>query len=142
MDEAAKVIGYLNHSSREISNIFSSFHFFYEQNSNDQHPKVLFDSYKRQRMETEALTSHAKKLFGSLSDEVQNSLIRWIGCYGHGALQETTQTTIDFKDNKPNRITNAKMLPDIPPAPLFRKDTFYKRFGEDLLQGYGLMERT
>lgn len=140
IDEAGKVVGYLDRASSMKQSVFSGFGFFYQHDSNHQDgPRTILSWYRQDVFKVQEMTERAKTAFGSLSGEVRNELTAWVGKYGHDALEGMSSQTIWFKDNKPDRITHVKMLPDIPPAPLFGKDIFYQRFGEDLMCGYGLI---
>ncbi len=140
-DSAARVIGYLDRGSGSISRIFSGFHFFYEHDSQNLRPEILWGSYGSPRREAHALAFLARTAFDSIPESVQHSLLGWIGKYGHEALQGMTQMTIHFKDNRPDQTTITKVLPSMPEAPALGKDTFYRTFGEELVRGYGLIPR-
>lgn len=117
LDETAQVIGYLDRASSKTQSVFSSFKFFYENDCNNEGPKNILGFYGKDSAEVREMTERARTAFGSLSDDVRDELTMWVGRYGHDALQGMTATT----------------------APTFGKDTFYGRFGEDLLRGYGLV---
>ncbi len=139
LDDAAKVIGYLDRASSRTQSVFSSFGFFYGHDSNNKGPKNVLGFNGRDSAEVRRMTKRARTAFDSLSEDVRNELTMWVGRYGHDALQGITATTILFKDNQPDSVTSARVLPDVPAAPISGKDTFYGRFGEDLLRGYGLV---
>lgn len=142
IDEACKVVGYLERAPLMTQSAFSGFGFFYQHDSNEAGPRTILSWYRRDAFKVEEMTERAKIAFSFLSGEIRNELTAWVGKYGHDALEGMSSQTIWFKDNEPDRITNAKMLPEIPAAPLFGKDSFYQRFGEDLMRGYGLIGRT
>lgn len=137
VDDAAQVIGYLDKVPSRTQSVFSSFKFFYENDSNNEGPTNI-RWYGQDVAEVREMTERARTAFGSLSDDVRDELTMWVGRYGHDALQGMTATTILFKDNQPNSVTRARVLSEVPAAPTFGKDAFYGRFGEDLLRGYGL----
>lgn len=139
LDEAAKVVGYLDRASSRTQSVFSSFKFYYENNPNNEGPKKVLRWYGRDVAEVREMTGRARTAFGSLSEDGRDKLTMWVGRYGHDALQGMTATTILFKDNQPDSVTSTRVLSDVPAAPTFGKDVFYERFGKDLLRGYGLV---
>ncbi|HIH58639.1 MAG TPA: hypothetical protein HA294_01405 [Nanoarchaeota archaeon] len=139
LDEATKVIGYFDRASSRTQSVFSSFKFFYGNDSNNEGPRNILGRYGEDAAEVGDMTERARTAFGSLSEDVRSELTMWVGRYGHDALQGMNAETIFFKDNQPDRVTRARVLPDVPVAPTFGKDTFYRQFGENLLKGYGLV---
>lgn len=139
LDDAAKVIGYLDRASSRTQSVFSNFKFFYEPESNNEGSINIRGWDGKDVADVREMTERARTAFGSLSEDVRDELTMWVGHYGHDALQGMTTTTILLKDNQLDRVTSARVLSEVPAAPTFGKDTFYERFGEDLLRGYGLV---
>lgn len=139
LDEAGKIIGYLDRASSITTSAFWHFKISYGSNFNNDTPKDIVGWYTNHAAEIRGVAKGVRREFGSLSTEVRDELTMWIGRYGHDALQGMTAETYWFRDNAVDRITRTRVLPDIPTTPTFRRDAFYRRFGEDLLRGYGLM---
>ncbi len=123
LNEAVKVMGYLDRVSSRTGAVFSGFKFFYGNDPNRK-PKEVWEGYIRDAREIRNMESRASTAFSSLSEKVRNELVMWVGRYGHGVLQDKiTETGVRLS----------------PAAPTSGQDTFYRQLGEDLLKGYGLI---
>lgn len=134
VDEAAQVIGYVEYAAVETQSIFSSFGFFFGNKPQERNPAEVFGWYRNDKFEIEHAQARAEAGFSSLSKEVQSELVGWLGRYGYDSLRSYMRNV--------DAAATGNVSSEIPASPTLRKDAFYKRFGEDLLRGYGLMART
>lgn len=133
--EAASVVGYLDYAAAKYHGTFGTFTFFYALDEVNQRRDYIYGWYHHTRSEVSRKTAQARILFDSLPTSVQDALVQWVGFFGHHAMSRMTSTEIFFEEQ---RVTHGLLLPELPEVPKERTDAFYRRFGEDILRGYGI----
>lgn len=133
--EAASVVGYLDYAAAKYHGTFDTFTFLYALDDINERKGYVYGWYDHDRKEVSEKTAEARRLFDSLPETIQDALVQWVGFFGHHAMGRMTTTTILFQEQ---RVTHERTLPELPEAPKERADAFYRRFGEDILRGYGI----
>ncbi|GEM_PF-4228662 len=136
LDQACDVIGYLNYSASHVRGIFHSFGFFYEHGTRE--PLWHLPSHASVR-EMHDLGFHARQSLAKMPETAMDDLVLWFGQHGYEGMQRMTSTTYYFKDNKPDKVVTASLVPDLPALPTQGTTRFYREFGEALLGCYKAM---
>ncbi len=94
VDEAAKVIGYLDWAAGKTHSAFWGFKVSYEHDPNTRNPQDILGWHRREAVEVAVMIGSAEKAWNSLSEKVRDELTMWIGRYGHEELTGMTSETI------------------------------------------------